>query len=223
MIGLLFLASTAAAFQATLEERVSDALQDAIVERIGDADSLEIEVLHLGIRAKSDCGDSPKLDITLSSTEDFQGPLDAYAEVFDSKGLCESWRFNPHVAIWKLLPTAASSVAAGDIVEASLNRGRFDQVQGSLIEPSMGPWVALTALQRGEPLTMDRLKRKPLNADGDEVLLLVTTGTLRITAKGRLMSDAYIGQQVRVLSLTTNTVVEGMLTKYGTVQIGGNP
>ena len=222
MIGLLCLASSAAAIQATFEERISDALQDAVVERLGD-DVIDIEIVHLGVRAESSCGDSTDLKINLSPTEDFQGPLDAHAEIFDARGLCESWRFNPRVAIWKMIPSAGASVSAGDVVEVSLQKGRYDQVQGSLIEPSSGPWLAMTALQKGEPLTNERLKRKPVNTDGDEVVLLVTTGTLRITAKGRLMSDAYIGQQVRVLSLATNTVVEGKLTQYGTVQIGGYP
>ena len=222
MIGFLCLASIAAATQATFEERISDALQDAIVERLGD-DVIDVEIIHLGVRAESSCGDSSKLKVNLSSTEDFQGPLDAHAEIYSPQGLCESWRFNPRVAIWKLLPSAGSSVSAGEVVEVSLQKGRLDQVQGSLIELDGGPWLAMTALQKGEPLTNERPKRKPVNTDGDEVVLLVTTGTLRITAKGRLMSDAYIGQQVRVLSLATNTVVEGKLMQFGTVQIGGYP
>jgi flagella basal body P-ring formation protein FlgA len=60
-----------------------------------------------------------------------------------------------------------------------------------------------------------------LNQDGDIVQLVVSSDNLIVRSKGKIMSNAMLNAKVKVLSLATNTVVDGVLVSKGIVEIDG--
>ena len=82
-------------------------------------------------------------------------------------------------------------------------------------------YLARRPLAEGEVLTLDILQPKPLNQDGDIVQLVVSSDNLIVRSKGKIMSNAMLNAKVKVLSLATNTVVDGVLVSKGIVEIDG--
>ena len=167
------------------------------------------------------CGASAKIHIQFGKREDFQGSINAIAEAFDESGRCGRWRFRPKVAIWTKLPVAAKNVQAGEQVQVSFAKHRYDTLQGSFLRDTSKAWVARRRISEGQPLTVEMLRPKPTNLEGDQVDLVVKNGSITIKTRGRLMSDAMIGQKVRVFTAATSNVIEGTLTQKGRVLMGG--
>jgi flagella basal body P-ring formation protein FlgA len=205
----------------SLSQRVSSALLTAVTEQFVEKD-LEMKVTHLGIHFSNSCEDPVDVVINFQRKEDFQGPLDVVAKATDIKGVCGRWRFRPTVAIWKELPVMSKSYSAGEEVKVELKRSRYDQIRGSLVSIDQGPWVARRNINKGAFLTQDVVRKMPTNLNGDRVKISVEKGSLSITAEGKLMSDAFKGEKVRVLSFATDTIVEGVLIEEGKVKLGGS-
>lgn len=217
---LLICASLCLAEIDSLNERVSSALLVAVQDHFPNED-ISTQISYLGVRAKSPCRESIDVQITFSRKEDFQGPLDATATLFDEDGQCARWRFRPRVAIWRDVPVAADAAFAGERVNVSMEKKRYDLVQGTLIADAEGPWIARRSIQKGDFLTQDVLRKMPTNENGDRVQLNVNVGNLTIKAEGKLMTNAHVGDKVKVLSFATNVVVEGVLVEKGMVKVGG--
>ena len=218
---LLFLLPTLAfATNDSLQERVSSALLSAVSAQFTDQET-QLEILHLGLNPASRCGSSAKVHIQFGKREDFQGSINAVAEAFDQSGRCGRWRFRPKVAIWTKLPVATKSVQAGEQVSIGFAKHRYDSLQGSFLRDTSQPWVARRRIAAGQPLTVDMLRPKPTNLEGDQVVLIVKNGSITIKTRGRLMSDAMIGEKVRVFTAATSNVIEGTLTHKGRVLLGG--
>ena len=206
-----------------LMERLSSTiLSEARVElsNILDEKSLALKIEHLGIDAKTTCENVEKIQVSFRSDEDFQGPIQVSAKLYDKVRLCQEWSFRTRIAVTANLPVAASSVPALTEIPIEMRSMRYDKINGTILSVGKEPLIARTALKKFQPITAERVKRKPLNYDGDMVELILVNQNLEIRAKGKLMSDAQMGDRVRVLSLSTSTVLEGVLVQKDAVEIG---
>jgi flagella basal body P-ring formation protein FlgA len=79
--------------------------------------------------------------------------------------------------------------------------------------------IANTHIEEGSVILWNQVRAKPDNFDGDSVILLYNSGSLQIKAKGRLMSDAFIGDSVKVVSEATNSVLTGTLNEHSVVEV----
>ena len=61
-----------------------------------------------------------------------------------------------------------------------------------------------------EPLVIDR---------GDRVDIFFNDGLLALTSPGRALSDAHMGQEVRIVNLVSNKTVTAVATGNGTVEV----
>ena len=52
--------------------------------------------------------------------------------------------------------------------------------------------------------------------------MIVERGALRITARGRALSDAAAGETVRVINLQSNKTVEGLVQPNGDILVTSN-
>ena len=210
----------------SLQERVASALVDAISQRLSEQGQAEtssfIQIEKLGLKAKHRCKGDFETRIFFSKHENFQGPLNVLTEAHDNDGKCGHWRFYPRVTIWMDMPVAAHAMAAGDELKIVRKKGRYDQVHGMLLNPGQETWQARTKIKKGQPITMDMARKMPMNFDGDKVQLLVKNQAVTIRAQGKLLSDAHLGQKVKVLSFATSSVIQGTLTQRDTVEIGAS-
>jgi len=90
------------------------------------------------------------------------------------------------------------------------------------VDPSHA-WKAKSTIHAGEPITSLRADPLPDAFRGQNVEIYVEHGSLRIRASGQLMKDAFIGQPVSVLNLSTQTTVTGIYQGDGRVQVGVRP
>ena len=80
-----------------------------------------------------------------------------------------------------------------------------------------------TALRPGVPVRMADLLTPPVVIRGSQVTLLYEVGTLTITAQGRALADAAIGESVRVVNTTSSRTIEGVAQSSGVVRVGPAP
>ena len=205
------------------DHKISTALKTKIESQVREIVSgpVDVEVEELGIKMNYPCPSLDRVDIDFPEREDFQGLVSVKAHLFTKETLCQSLRFQSRVKILVTLPVAKESVPAlGDVsvIEAQV---RYDLVKGTPIPMNSGPWVARTSLRKMEPITQERVKLKPLNLEGEQVVVLLRKKGLEIETKGKLMSDAYKESRVRVLVFATSTVLDGILVDKDKVEIIG--
>jgi flagella basal body P-ring formation protein FlgA len=71
----------------------------------------------------------------------------------------------------------------------------------------------------GEVLMLTRLERAPLIRRGDIVSMIYTSGTLKVTAKGRAQQTGYKGGNIKLLNMASKREVYGKVLDSGTVLV----
>ena len=189
-------------------------LTEYVIER---CDAVEVEVHWVGIdptRVSEDadlawfgdpCRSRPELRL----------------EVVDEGHLEARFTVRPSLTTWVAVPVAQRAASKGDRVASTPGRARIQDVRGT--PRSSGTWIARVKLAVGDPIT-DAVTMAPLDgATGDAVRLAVRSGDLSIHAPGRLLSDARIGESVRVVNDATHATLRGVLVAPGVVEIGRTP
>ena len=95
-------------------------------------------------------------------------------------------------------------------------------LSGDPVDPDQ-KWRAKVNLHGGEALVSGRVELMPDALEGSPVKITVSAGALRIEAPGKLQDDAWVGQPVEVLNLSTQAVLTGIYGTDGKVRIGGTP
>jgi len=208
----------------SLDERVRSVLVEEIGQRIDGLSSSGqaaiVKVRSTGLKIENRCEQPYGFDVSFSSREDFQGLIKAKLSMSDASGVCGNFQFYPKVEIWMNMPMAKESAMGGEPVEIAYQVGRYDQINGTLLSNTQSDLAARVNIAKGQPITLDKIRKRPVNRDGDQVELRVKAGSLSIKSNGKLMRDAYLGEQVKVLSFATSSVVQGTLTRKGIVEIG---
>ena len=182
---------------------------------------VQVELEELGLRASFSCSSIENVEITFRSDEDFQGPVRVWASLFENDILCQKINFQSQLKIIARLPVSEKSVVAHEDVYVAYADVRYDQLHGTPISNTKGPWIARTNIRKMEPLTKERVKLKPMNSAGDHVTVVVRKKGIEIVTKGKLLSDAQQNSRVRVFVLATNAVLDGILIKKDMIEVIG--
>jgi len=76
-----------------------------------------------------------------------------------------------------------------------------------------------TSLRAGTPLRPADLMQPAIIKRGSIVTMIYSSGPLQLTAKGRALNDAALGEPIRVANLTSSRTVEGVASSDGSVRI----
>jgi len=123
--------------------------------------------------------------------------------------LIGTWRIRPGLDIWKQVPVAAADTQKNQKVVAEKGLVLVQDIRG--IPVGQGNWVAAKDLEAGEPLTDRVVRLKPDSLKGSVVRVESSSGSLTVASDGRLMEDAFLNSDVRVLILATRTMHKGRL------------
>jgi flagella basal body P-ring formation protein FlgA len=122
------------------------------------------------------------------------------------------------------LPVLARSVAPGEVIQLTdldWLAIRIDHVAGNAVtDPKQ--LVGMTArrpLRSGQMLRMSDVAMAPTIHRGSMVTLLVQTENMTLTAQGRALEDAAIGQPIRVVNPMSNKTLTGVVKDPTTVAI----
>jgi flagella basal body P-ring formation protein FlgA len=77
-----------------------------------------------------------------------------------------------------------------------------------------------TSLRAGAPLRAADLMQPAAIKRGALVTMIYQSGRLQLTTRGRALSDAAVGEPVRVSNLASSRTIEGIALSDGTVRIG---
>jgi flagella basal body P-ring formation protein FlgA len=75
------------------------------------------------------------------------------------------------------------------------------------------------SISMGRVISPAVLKQQDIVRRGEQVILLATAGTMEVRMKGTAMSDASLGEAVRVKNNSSQRVVEGVVKRSGVVQV----
>jgi len=200
-----------------LEDIVQRKIREEISTQLGiSVDDVRIE--HLGMGNSRRCNGAETVLLRLSSNEDFRGSVPVFVEAYKNDRLCGRWNLRTRVAIWESVYVAAMDLSVGDDIIVDRQRMRRDQLRGDAISDPKSK-IANRAITKGEVVLTSHVRIKPDQYRGDSVIVIYESGSLRIRTEGKLMSDAQIGDEVKISSQSTNSVLKGILAEDGMVYI----
>lgn len=74
-------------------------------------------------------------------------------------------------------------------------------------------------LAAGRPVPRQSIIPPKLVNRGEKVKIVFNHGGLELTAKGRAMADAHLGQEIRVVNLTSNKTISAIARSHGIVEV----
>lgn len=125
------------------------------------------------------------------------------------------------------VPVAARALARGDTIsERDLRWIEADEARlprNAVVDASAMLGLALKReVKAGQPI-LARDLAKPIAVEKDAVVtLLVSQPGMQLTARGRALADAGLGDTVRVVNLKSQIVVAGVVTAPGTVSVSAD-
>lgn len=121
------------------------------------------------------------------------------------------------------VPVPVRRIARGETVSADDIELRRVRIEGT------GPFAASVAevagreaaapFREGRPIPSSLLKAPPAVRRNDEVTLVYQKGALRLTASGRALGDAAVGEAVKVSRPQASRAVEGVAVAEGVVMV----
>lgn len=74
-------------------------------------------------------------------------------------------------------------------------------------------------LTAGRPVPRQSIIPPKLVTRGEKVKIILNYGGLSLTAKGRALADAHLGQEIRVVNLTSNKTISAIARSQGIVEV----
>lgn len=181
----------------------------------------DVTVHHLGMGDTSRCSDANYIKVDIPQREDFRGKTLMTIEGWTDDSICGRWTVQGSVEIWSLIPIVKHAVDAGEILEVDWHRARLDTIREPLFvwTPKLtnATLLAVVPLKEGEPLKRNHVRRKHDFAQGQTVAVVVQKGSLQVKVQGVLLRGAFVGDDVKVRSLSTNSILEGRIREDGSV------
>ncbi len=205
------------AVRAAMEAAARRALPDSVVS---------LELHGLSTRGNVDVPEGAVLRVRADGDEDWLGRVAAEIDVSVDGRSVGTLTALAEIAAYVEVPVTQGIINRGDVVRpgdlglaqrdvASLPRGVLmsdDQLIGRQVKRDLG----LNQFLRESDLEerMDARRNQP-------VMLVIASGSLRVTAPGLLKRDAQVGDLVEALALDSKTTVYGVLTSPETVELVG--
>lgn len=222
---ILLLAATPAAAADLDVDLVRDAITVAAERALPETIS-EVEVHTVFVRGSVDvpAGVTPEVRVRAAGDMDWIGKVSVDVDVTVGGQLLESVRVTATVAAYVRVAVLSNPVGRGQaITEADISVASRDAAGlpgGVVSDPArlLGRTprrdLSLGALVRERDLEerVDAERNQP-------VTLLISAGSLRITAPGLLRADARVGDLVEVFATDTKTIVYGVLVAPRLVEV----
>jgi flagella basal body P-ring formation protein FlgA len=134
----------------------------------------------------------------------------------ENENLAAEFSVRPSLTVWKQAPVAIRDFKPNEVVQSTLAEVPMDSLRG---RPTTDMRVASVFIKQGTPITDAVTTVPPAARAGSTVDLKVQRGTLTITAPGKLLHDADLGQTVRVVNEATHVTLKGVLVEPGVVDL----
>lgn len=116
-------------------------------------------------------------------------------------------------------PLAANQlITESDVKVISLDIGSLHQGYINNTDQIIGQQLKYS-LSMHSVINPNSLKAKKIIQRGELIMLVATAGQMEVRMSGKALSDAYLGQRVRVKNLSSKRVVEGVVDGPGIVKV----
>ena len=203
-----------------VHQKLSQAIQSHIAKETRRSLD-DVEVQWVGYAARIDCAETAQVWVEALPGEQYRGQSTLRVTFTDATGPCGKASVPVRVALWNEVPVAAQATPPGEVVEIQTRRVSSQEIRGVVVDPAQGPWISIGSLRAGEPVTHRRVKRQPVVSVGETIEIIAEFGALTVSAEGRMLADAFLGDSVRVANLATDAVIQGILVAPGKVKAGG--
>ena len=119
------------------------------------------------------------------------------------------------VPVRRIMPDAI--VQPEDVKMVDLPWARVNAYAVTEIEDLVGMQVR-RMLTPGRPVQIQSVQPPIIISRGERVTIRLSHGGLRLSAKGKAISDAHLGQEVRVVNLSSNKTIVGVARADGLVE-----
>lgn len=131
-------------------------------------------------------------------------------------------------SLWLAMPASAETVVAARTIRAQtiLSASDLAMIEGNVpgaiatIDEAVG-LEARVMLYTGRPISKADIGPAAIIDRNQIVPLVYNHGGLTISADGRAMSRASVGDVVRVMNLSSRTTVSGVVAPDGSIHVGG--
>ena len=196
---------------------ISSKIEQEIAERL-DISQQDVSVEYLGLGNARKCSNADYISIRIPEAEDFRGTVTVFAEANKAGEICAQWTLRTKIAIWQEVEVASTYIGVGEVIQTEKVRKRREQVRG-IVAMNTENQVATVPLRKGAVILASQIQRKPDLKQGDSVVIRYQKGNLQVQMTGRLMMNGFIGEEVKVSSQTSNSVLNGKLVEKGIVEI----
>jgi flagella basal body P-ring formation protein FlgA len=208
--------------QTLARDAVMAPLREALAEA-GVAPASEIELPGFAPPLVDDAA-AARASVTGVSYDREQGRFSAVLSVTGAAMDPVNMRISGRAMETQEVLVAAHRLAAGDVLRAADRRPvrlRSASLPGPVVRSAAEAegMTSRRATQAGQPLALADLQRPAAVAKGATVQLLLEAPGLSLTAQGRALESAAIGDRVRVQNPGSRSVVEGEVIGDGRVRV----
>ncbi len=130
------------------------------------------------------------------------------------------------IKIFGRVPTASKRIAKGTTIEsADISLARMDITDLSASEiPTLNEIAGVKSashISKGAVIKRNMLEGEKIISRGDKVVIVVQTPSVRIKASGAALSDAAIGDEIKVMRDGGSNVLKGIVNIDGSVAVAG--
>ncbi len=111
-----------------------------------------------------------------------------------------------------------AEIRAGDVMPVRLELSRLRNGYFSEAKNVLGK-ILTRNIASGQAITPKRVKAPILVHRGEKVNIIATAGALKVRGKGKALRDAAQGELVSVRNIRSKRIVQGIVTKPGTVHV----
>lgn len=133
------------------------------------------------------------------------------------------YTYSVSLTAYKNIFVTNGPIKRGDEIlgKASLMRTDMSRIHGDPVTQLNG-YIARMNIPAGRPVTSNILDRKPDALKDASVNIIYSSGSLEVSATGKLLDDAFEGESVRVQNASSGTVLRGIYKGNRTVLISNN-
>jgi flagella basal body P-ring formation protein FlgA len=203
-------------------------LEDAYRRFIQEHSPYTGEKLHIQVFPVANLPLLPAGDISLQvqppPQSRYLGQVACPIQIWQAGQPVQTVRVSGKVTLSKNIVCASRPLAAGQIVGAEdivmMTREFISPPADPILDPSL---IIGKALSRGlapqEPVTFRDLSQSPPIKAGDKVNILLESGELSISAKGKAKEAGFVGHNIRVENLTSKKELQAQVIDRHTVKL----
>lgn len=109
-------------------------------------------------------------------------------------------------------------IQAGDITTVEMPLQRLGTFAVRAKDDVIGKQVR-RMLSQGRPVPRQSIIPPKLVIRGEKVKIVLNQGGMSLTAKGRALADAHLGQEIRVVNLSSNKTISAIARSQGIVEV----